>query len=233
VLCRLIPFLWVFDLGLRIFFWGFFADYCFKVIMETAVGGRRPPILDLFDSIWDDVLKPFFLVGTAVAAAFAPLAVYVVAWEFFTTGGEVSAASYFMELAILIGPIGAFEEVVIAGSRQVGPAVVVWALRLLPVVYLPMVFLGAAIFRTFEALNPVFVFRSIWRAKAAYALTAVFIFATWFVADSIGSFEPGEALIQVVFVRSIIVVYFLIATSRILGSLYAAKRRRLRWERRV
>ena len=196
---------------------GYFYAYMFAIIVETAAGQDELPDMPGVTSIWEDVLRPFFLVIASGLYAFLPaiivLIIYIV--RLVKSGGDTPDQRDIME-AIMAVPI---LLVLFIGG------LFVW----------PMIMLGLALSESLSVVRPDLVIRSIIGTIGPYIVCCVCILLSWvawvwaegsFVKNADGSL--GTLLIAGL-LSQIGGLCIWIYAMRAMGLLYRHYKHRLAW----
>lgn len=182
--------------------------YYLKVCRTSASGRESPPD-------WPDMHElggaQYYVIPKIVAAL--PALVYLAAFT------DVSLAALIM---------GADES---AG----GP--IYYLIKIAGAVYVPMAILALVLFRSYDVLNPVFVFSSIRKAGRDYVLVFVILIVgecamgaavlVTLIASLISMGELGFYAFK--FAMTFISMYFMLVEMRVLGDMYYFNQRRLNW----
>jgi hypothetical protein len=104
------------------------------------------------------------------------------------------------------------------------------ALGFLSVLYVPMAWLAIAMFRTAEALNPLFIGRAVLKAPLDYAVLCMFVALLWWLDTLVHSYLRDAVAIAGPFLAAACWLYGLVMTARLLGEFYWLNRAALAWE---
>jgi len=173
--------------------------YMLKVAAESAAGEEDPPDWPDLTNLWDDLVRPLFLVMSVLVISALPLLVCLIDWLREFPYGD---------------PIEPW---------------VVWACAAWGVLYFPMGFLAVAMFSTGDGLNPILVIKSIAKVLLPYLVVVVLlagcvlaeVFAQSHFVLPLPFLAPAMA--------GAFSLYFLMVEMRILGLIYHCYSRRLGW----
>lgn len=227
---------------------GYMAAYLMKICKTAAIGRETPPE-------WPDSedyfgLKFFFfakLFSLLPAILYLVLVAQVGVLEFMAGGGgdEYSSSHEQTQYDVALGPDGLTDPDAERVSRPprresgprnmtiLGPLAPVFILGFLGAFYLPMAILAAALFRTWEVLNPIFVFQSIAKVKSDYIPIYIVLFiadAANMVGTALCGFLPwwlGDILGPLII--KFMWLYLMMIQMHVLGEMYCLNRKKLGW----
>jgi hypothetical protein len=189
---------------------GYIFSYMQNIIHSTAVGENEMPPLPSMANFWEDILLPCLKLLGLIAVCFLPVIVLI--------GIRMSSEESSVGIAII-------------------PAFI------LSLLYFPMAFLAVAMLDSVAAANPMQVIPSILKAPVEYLLTVALI------GVLLGMRFIGDQVIPMIFPRglsthnmaklfgflgaeafwSVMCLYLLTVSMRILGLLYVSKKEKLEW----
>lgn len=194
-------------------------SYLLLVIEKSAEGNTRIPELPVFTSWKEDARNLLKVIGVSVIA-FSPYLLYGTAVNMqIYMAGSSGAASVFSIFDV--------------ASAGLGVQMFLYATAAF---YMPMVLMALVVTGSFaRAVNPVFIFRSIWRVRREY-LTAMALISVLLsgalallaiikgvLADAVFAYVAGHVLAPTV------TFYAIIITMHVMGLLYYRNGRELKW----
>jgi hypothetical protein len=233
--------------------YGYLYAYLMKMCRASATGRETPPPWPSFGNWADDLASPlwqFFLVRTiCLAPALLYIFLTLPAPLDFMLGGADQPSGYEMEepeapeevlpeIALLKDPQADLGEVQERNTRKKiersaerrawnAPGPLLYVLMFLGLGYMPMALLGLILYRSYAALSPVFVFKSIAKVPQEVMLA----YGLLLIAE-IGFFTASRTQL-VPFVGGLIGaavwLYFMMVQMRVLGIMYFYNQKRLGW----
>jgi len=200
-----------------------YVSFLLLIIETSAQGSGRIPELPVFQS-WQDNLQDLLKVLGASVIAFAPYLVYAMSLN-------IEMISRLLEAYSRGEAPG--EEVFGAASANLGMLVLIYAIIAL---YMPMVLMTLVVTKSFgKAVNPAFIFRSIFRIRREYLVAMVIIFL--FLRGSLTVLTILKDVLGydwfAIFVgyvgEPIFEFYAVVVTMHVIGLLYYRNAKKLQW----
>jgi hypothetical protein len=192
---------------------GYLFTYMQCIVHSTAVGEEEMPPLPGISSFWEDIVLPFLQLMGLTAISFVP-AIGVACW--------------------------------VIATQQESMGVLLLSVFALCCLYFPMAFLAVAMLDSVTAANPLLVIPSIFKVPLEY-LVAIIALAGVLVIRALGDFMLGMLFPRGMVTHSIpkllemfaaqafwslVSLYLLTVSMRILGLLYVTKKDKLGWYNR-
>jgi len=193
---------------------GYLAAYMLKVIGAVCGGDQEPPNWPDFGSYWDDILRPLLLVVGTAALSLAPCIIrYVI------VARDVESVGRGAYLWFLVNLLTA--EMALADPWF-------WVLLVLGLLYLPMALLAVALYDSFAGLSPLVVIPAIVRVAPAYSVACGLLLVASAARLCLWRLLSPIPLLGVL-LDSTVTLYFLMCEMYILGILYLAYEKKLKW----
>jgi hypothetical protein len=176
--------------------------FMLRLITSSAAGENEPPDWPDLSDLWDDVLRPMFLVVGTIALPLLPVSIYWIYWAANVREGD-------------------------AGLEFAGDLTLLRLLAVLAGLYIPMALLSVAMEDHLRGLNPVRVLTSIGKVFVPYLLVCGVMVLVILGILSL-DYLPRIRVVTPV-LSSVVFLYLVMIEMRLIGLLYHAYRFRLNW----